>query len=83
MSTLAIEFPESILVAAGQSREEFVREGKFLLAVKLFEVGRLSSGKAAEMCGLSRAEFLLTLGRMGIPAVDLDEEELAEEFTDV
>jgi predicted HTH domain antitoxin len=34
-----------------------------LAAVKLFELGRLSSGRAAELAGMPRVEFLLNLGR--------------------
>ena len=73
MSTLSIELPENLLLAVGQSREEFLREAKVFLVVKLFEMGRLSSGKAAELCAMRRGEFLRRLG-------DLDEAELAEEL---
>jgi hypothetical protein len=34
VSTLSIEIPQSVLLASGQSREEFVRDAKFLLAAK-------------------------------------------------
>ena len=34
-----------------------------LAAVKLYELGRLSSGRAAELAGMARVEFLLHLGR--------------------
>jgi predicted HTH domain antitoxin len=83
MRSLTIEIPEDVLLATGQSREEFLREAKLLLAVKLFELGRLSSGKAAQLCGIGRVDFLLTVGRMGIPVADLDEEEMKREFEDV
>ena len=83
MHPLTIEIPEDVLLATGQSREEFIREAKFLLAVKLFELGRLSSGKAARLCGMGQVDFLLTAGRMGIPVADLDEEEMKREFEDV
>ena len=83
MHPLTIEIPEDVLLATGQSREEFIREAKFLLAVKLFELGRLSSGKAARLCGMGRVDFLLTVGRLGIPVADLDEEEMKREFADV
>jgi predicted HTH domain antitoxin len=36
---------------------------KMLAAVKLYELGRLSSGRAAELAGISRVEFLLLLQR--------------------
>ena len=82
MPVLTIEIPEDVLLAAGQSREEFIRDAKFLLAAKLFEVGRLSSGKAAELCSMGRVEFILAVGRMGTPVADLDEEEMNREFRD-
>ncbi len=80
MSTVTIELPESVLLSAGQSRDEFVREAKLVLAAKLFETGRISSGKGAEICGISRVDFLLEMGRRGIPIIQLDEEELKREF---
>jgi predicted HTH domain antitoxin len=80
MRTLAIEIPESILIATGQSRDGFIQEAKFLLAAKLFELGRLSSGKAAELCGMDRVTFLLSLHRVGVAAINLDEREMEDEF---
>lgn len=80
MSALTIDIPENILLATGQSREEFVREAKFLLAAKLFELGRLSSGRAAQLCGMDRVTFLLSLHRAGVAAIDLDAREMEEEF---
>lgn len=80
MQSVTIDLPESVLLSTGQSREEFTREAKFLLAAKLFELGRLSSGKAAQICDMQRFEFILAAGKLGIPAAQLDEEELAREF---
>jgi predicted HTH domain antitoxin len=77
VSTIHIDIPESILLSTGQSQEDFVHEAKFLLALKLFELGRLSSGKAAEMCGMNRVDFILLAGRSGVPVADLDDTERA------
>ena len=82
MSVIHIDLPESVLASTGQSREEFVQEAKFFVALKLFELGRISSGRAAEVCELPRVEFLLRAGRAGVPVVDLDLEELDREFAD-
>lgn len=83
MQPLTIEIPADVLLSTGQSREEFIKEAKVLLAAKLFELGRLSSGKAAQLCNLGRVEFLLTMSRMSIPVADLDEDEMQREFADV
>lgn len=80
MSEIIIELPESILIPTGQSREGFVQEAKFLLASKLYELGRLSSGRAAAICGMDRVTFLLSLHRVGVAAIDLDDRELDDEF---
>jgi predicted HTH domain antitoxin len=81
VSTIQIDVPESALLSTGQSEEECVREAKFLLALKLFELGRLSSGKAAEMCGMNRLDFLLLAGRSGVPVADLDNADRQREFS--
>jgi predicted HTH domain antitoxin len=76
-----IDLPDSVLLTTGQSQEEFVKEAKFLLALKLFELGRMSSGRAAALCDLPRVDLLLLAGRAGVPVVDLEEEELRREFS--
>jgi predicted HTH domain antitoxin len=62
-----------------QSREQFEQEAKMAMAVKLFEMKRLSSGMAARLAGMDRVTFLLSLSRYGVPMIDLDEEELQAE----
>jgi predicted HTH domain antitoxin len=81
MGVIHIDLPESVLLNTGQSQEEFVQEAKFFVALKLFELGRISSGRAAEIAGISRVEFLLLAGRAGAPVADLDAEELDREFS--
>lgn len=80
MSDIYIDLPASVLLATGQSEEEFVQEAKLFLALMLFERGRISSGRAAEICGMGRVEFLLMTGRSGVPVADLDEREMSREF---
>ncbi len=60
---IMIDVPEGVLLAEKADAQSFGREIRLLAAVKLYELGRLSSGRAAELAGMSRVEFLLTLGR--------------------
>lgn len=60
---IVVNVPEKVLLAEKTDEAAFARELGILAAVKLYELGRLSSGRAAELAGMSRVEFLLTLGR--------------------
>ncbi len=54
-------------------------EAKLYLAIRLFEIGRLSSGQAAELAGYSKRTFLELLGKNGIPLVDYPPSELQDD----
>jgi predicted HTH domain antitoxin len=60
---IVIDVPEKFLLAEKTDETSFARELRMLAAVKLYELGRLSSGRAAELAGMPRVEFLLALGR--------------------
>jgi len=60
----------------GRTREQFEQEAKWAMAVKLFELQRLSSGMAAALLGVDRVTFLLKLSDYGVPLIDLSEDEL-------
>ena len=68
MSTrvLEIPYPEELPQSLGETTEEFEQEIRFLVSAKLYEMGRISSGRAAERAGLTRVEFLEMLNRYRI-----------------
>lgn len=72
---LRIDYPESLPDALQESREQFEAEAKMAMAVKLFEMKRISSGVAASILGMERVDFLLSLQRYGVAAIDLEEDE--------
>ncbi|MFN8482728.1 MAG: UPF0175 family protein [Anaerolineae bacterium] len=80
--TLTIPYSSDLLVATGQSPEGLEQELRFLLAVKLFELHRLSIGKAAEMADMPKYRFMDELGRMSVPVINLDDDQLQDELTD-
>jgi predicted HTH domain antitoxin len=79
-NTLTIEYNSDLLFRLGLSSEKFSDEAKFLLAAKLYELGRLSSGEAAQFAAKSRIEFLYSLSEMGIPMSNLREGDLAPDL---
>jgi predicted HTH domain antitoxin len=60
---VTIDIPEKVLLAEKTDEVTFAHEMSVLAAVKLYELGRLTSGRAAELAGMTRVEFLLALGR--------------------
>ena len=80
MKTLKIPYDESLLLLTGQNPDEFEEEARYLLALKLFDLHRISAGKAAELSGMTKPEFILKTSRLGVPVVDLDDDQLNAEF---
>jgi predicted HTH domain antitoxin len=60
---VGFDIDPQVLASLHQDTGEFVREMRIAAAVKWYELHRLSQGRAAEVAGLSRAEFLDALGR--------------------
>ena len=78
MPIINIPCPDSVLISLKETPEQFAKEAIKLLAVKLYEMGKLSSGRAAELAGMSRIAFLQSLERYDAPIFDLSKEELSE-----
>ncbi|MCB0072586.1 MAG: UPF0175 family protein [Caldilineaceae bacterium] len=77
---VVVDIPEKVLLAAKMDANRFGAEMRLLTAVKLFELGRLSSGRAAELAGIPRVEFLLKLGEYQVFPFSAELEDLEEEY---
>jgi predicted HTH domain antitoxin len=80
MPVITIECPDAVLQYFNETPEAFAREARIILAVKLYEVGRLSSGKAAELAGMGRVEFFDTLGKYGVSVMNRPDDEIEADF---
>jgi predicted HTH domain antitoxin len=79
MVRMTIEVPEGALAALHQDPQGFAQEMKVAAAVKWFEMRTISQGRAAEIAGLSRSEFLEALGRFGVSPFQYGPDEIAAE----
>lgn len=75
-----ITYPQGFPQMLKMSEGEFVEELRFLAAAKLYELGRLTVGKAANLANMERLNFLYQLGSIGVPAINLRDEEIDAEI---
>ena len=76
MKTVTIPYPEGLPQTLKLSDSEFAEEVRFLAAAKLFELGKISSRKAAKMAGVDKVTFLEKLGNYKMPAINIQAEEI-------
>jgi len=80
MSQITLEIPDDTMLALKVTSEGMGEALRMAAAAKLFELGKLSSGAAAELAGVPRTLFLMRLGDYGVPAFRLTEEELRQDL---
>jgi len=73
---IQVDIPSSLPDALLSTPEAFANEAKMAMAVKLYEMKRLSSGMAASLAGVSRVEFIAQLHRYGVALIDVTPDEL-------
>jgi predicted HTH domain antitoxin len=71
--TISIEYPEFLANAMRMNKSEFGREIKISALVKLFELGKISSGTAAKVLNISRIEFLDLLSKYNVSFLNVDD----------
>ena len=76
---IEIKYPDTLPDVLQESVENFEREAKMAMAVKLFELKRISSGIAAEIAGMDRVSFLLELHKYGVSMINMEVEELSSD----
>ena len=78
---LVLNITEDFLLSIKKTPEELVSEIVLMAAIKMFELGKLSSGKASELAGISRREFLEKCSMYGVSVFNYSDDEIAEELS--
>ena len=79
--TVTVELPESALKALDAATPaEGLAKLRMAAAVKLFEMGQISSGAAADLAGIHRIEFLSRLKDFGVAALQGSAEDLRHDI---
>jgi predicted HTH domain antitoxin len=76
MSQLILDVPDDSLLSLKLSNEAAAAEIRLAASVKLYELGRLSSGAAARLAGIPKTLFLSKLADYGVDTFRLTEDEL-------
>jgi predicted HTH domain antitoxin len=79
MGEITLSIPDELLVALKMTPEQCGVELRLTAAVKLYEMGRLSSGAAAKLAGIPRVVFLSKLADYGVDTFRLSPHDLAQE----
>ncbi|MEX0803858.1 MAG: UPF0175 family protein [Candidatus Binatia bacterium] len=79
MSEITLSIPDETLLALKVNADQLGAELRLAAAVKLYELGRMSSGAAAKLAGVPKTVFLMKLADYGVDTFKLSEEELRQE----
>jgi predicted HTH domain antitoxin len=81
--TVSFEVPEDLLASLKLGAAALQHDIRLLAAIAYFQDKRLSLGKAAQLAGLNRLEFLDVLARRGFTVFDYDESVLVSELAGI
>ena len=77
---ITITIPSEILPIVAKRRRDIPARVLEYLILELYRLGEISSGKAAQLLDMERMEFVKFASRLGIPFIDMDKEELGEDY---
>lgn len=79
MCEIRFSIPDEALLALKLTPDQMENELRLAAAIKLYELGKLSSGAAAALAGIPRTLFLAKLADYGVDTFDMDRQEIERE----
>lgn len=79
MTTLHVELDDELVALLRSADQTADRAAREMIVLELYRRGAISSGKAAEVLGMSRLDFIQSAGRLGIPHFAASDNDLANE----
>ncbi len=78
-TSFSVDIPDNLL-NLGIGQDEIQRRISEWLVFSLFSEGKISSGKAGKLLGISRVDFIQLLKTRGIAFINYDKDEVKEEL---
>jgi predicted HTH domain antitoxin len=63
---ISVSYPESLASSLKMKDKEFINEMKLISMIKLYELGKISSGLASKLLNINRIEFIELLGKYNV-----------------
>lgn len=82
MQTVSINLPDNVFASVRKDPGEFAQAMRLAAVVKWYEIGEVSQGRAAEIAGLSRADFITALSQFHVTPFQYTAAELEAELAD-
>lgn len=79
MNSVTFELEGELVALLRQLNQPVQQVGRELIVLELYRRGMISSGKAAELLGMSRWEFIRHASYLGIPYFMMTPDEWADE----
>ena len=80
MQSIVMSLPDDLAASIEMTPEELASQVRLMAALKMFELGKISSGKAAELAGLTRVDFIEACGRYHVSMFNYQPDEVEAEL---
>ena len=80
MEELTIKYPKDLELTVNLTKAEMEQHLRLMAALKMYELGKISAGKAGELAGLSRPQFFESCGMYGVSIFNYSSEEIEDEL---